>query len=261
MANELKYEGGKINYEVVGSGFPVILIHGYLENLTMWKSIIPMLNNAYQFISIDLPGHGNSDVIKLKDINTMAEVVDAVVTKLQLIKAHLVGHSMGGYVALAYYDLYRGKCDKVCLFHSSASEDGSIRKVDRDRAIKAIKIDFDKYVYLITPNLFSKETFLYMKSEMIEFILMALTTKPKGAIEALKAMKDRPNREELVANNASSFYYLLGVFDQILPVDKMELELKSKPGIAFQYLSKAGHLGFLECPSEVAKFLNESFLN
>jgi pimeloyl-ACP methyl ester carboxylesterase len=259
MASILRYKAGKINYEITGKGFPVVLIHGYLENLTIWSLLIPLLKSQFQFISIDLPGHGKSDFFKLKNIDSLADAVDAVVAKLQLEKFHIIGHSMGGYVALAYFEKHKAKCSKICLFHSTASADSQPKKIDRDRAIKAIKIAFDKYVYLITPNLFSKSTFVFMKNEMIEFIQIAKQTNPNGAIEAIKAMKNRPNREYLVAKYPERFYYLLGEFDQLLPLEKMDAELADKPDVKFNYLENTGHLGLLECPSKVAEFLNDEF--
>jgi pimeloyl-ACP methyl ester carboxylesterase len=260
MADIVRFKEGNIHYKVYGKGFPVILLHGYLENMNIWEKIIPLLKKKFQFIAIDLPGHGKSDFIKLKDIDEMAEAVNGVVAQLQLKKIYLIGHSMGGYVALSYYKKYKSICGNVCLFHSTANADNDLKKIDRERAIIAIKTAFDKYVYLITSNLFSKTTFVFMKNEMIEFIQMALQTKPKAAIEAVKIMKNRPNREHLVKQNPTNFYYLLGEEDQLLPIEKMNIELNSKPGVRYKYLLNTGHLGFLECPEEVAKYLNADFL-
>src|SRR6056297_1191352 len=98
----LDYKNGKIHYTVAGNGPALVLLHGFLETIDMWKNFVPEFSRSHQVICIDLLGHGQTDSIGyVHTMEDMADAVLAVLIHLKIEKAHVVGHSMGGYVALA----------------------------------------------------------------------------------------------------------------------------------------------------------------
>ena len=101
------FKNTKISYTEQGKGNAVILLHGFLENSTMWKYLVPVLTQKNRVICIDLLGHGQTDCLGyIHSMEDMADAVHHVISELKIRKAILVGHSMGGYVALAFAALY-----------------------------------------------------------------------------------------------------------------------------------------------------------
>ena len=99
----LQFKGIDLFYTDQGTGIPVILLHGFLENSTMWDDLTPELSKKYRVICIDLLGHGNTACLGyIHTMELMAEAVEAIIKYLQIKQSVLIGHSMGGYVALAY---------------------------------------------------------------------------------------------------------------------------------------------------------------
>ena len=111
-----------LNYRVVGNGYPVVFLHGFLESISMWEYLSLSQNN--QKILIDLPGHGTSDFTKttLFSMQSVAKEVKRVIDELNIQEYHLVGHSMGGYIGIELMKI-DVRCDKLILLNSNFSED------------------------------------------------------------------------------------------------------------------------------------------
>ena len=107
MDDKVYFKNTGIRYKAEGSGTTIVLLHGYLESSDIWDKFSGELKHEFRVISIDLPGHGKSGIVA--DIHTMeimAETVNAVLDELDIDKCILIGHSMGGYVTMAFADLY-----------------------------------------------------------------------------------------------------------------------------------------------------------
>ncbi|WP_238785047.1 alpha/beta fold hydrolase [Blattabacterium cuenoti] len=116
-----------INFKTKGKGIPVVLLHGFMESLEIWNYVYDNISKKYKIISIDLPGHGKS-IFPLKEntVFTMektAEIVKKILEKENIQKAVFVGHSMGGYVALAIAEKYPEIFLGLCLLHSTTKSD------------------------------------------------------------------------------------------------------------------------------------------
>ena len=152
------YKNTKISYTDQGKGTAVILLHGFLENKTMWDNYILPLSKNHRVITIDLLGHGQTECLGyVHAMEDQADMVYAILIFLRLRKVILVGHSMGGYVALAYAELYPDYVKGVFLLNSTARADSNERKNNRDRAIKAVKQNYSNFVRLSISNLFSED--------------------------------------------------------------------------------------------------------
>ncbi|PCH53518.1 MAG: alpha/beta hydrolase, partial [Flavobacteriaceae bacterium] len=133
------YRNTTVHYTSAGTGSTIVLLHGFLENSTMWNEITKVLSKKNNVICIDLLGHGKTEnhgyIHTMKD---QAEMVKAVLNHLRLRKYVLIGHSMGGYIALAFIKLFPQNVKGLCLMNSTALPDSEEKKINRDRAIKAV---------------------------------------------------------------------------------------------------------------------------
>src|SRR5688572_27951543 len=103
---ELIYQNKKIVYQSIGDGKPVILIHGFGEDATVWRNQIPFLQNKFRLIIPDLPGSGRSELIDDMSMEGMAEVFHEIIHAENIESCPVIGHSMGGYITLALLEEY-----------------------------------------------------------------------------------------------------------------------------------------------------------
>ncbi len=150
MNKEITFKGAKINYTITGIGDTIVFLHGFLENLTMWDVFSEKLSETYKVIAIDLPGFGQSDVISENhSMSTMAEAVNSVIKNEGISKCIFIGHSMGGYVALAFAELFEKKLNGIVLFHSQSAADDEEAKINRNRTIKIVENNHDSIAAVI----------------------------------------------------------------------------------------------------------------
>jgi pimeloyl-ACP methyl ester carboxylesterase len=215
--DQIFYKNTKISYSDTGKGTAVVLLHGFLENKTMWDIYVSELSKKNRIITIDLLGHGATE--SLGYIQTMeenADVVHEVLSKLRIRKAILVGHSMGGYVALAFAELYPEKMKGLVLLNSTSKEDSPERKKNRDRAIKAVKKDYETFIRLSIANLFSEENREILVKEIEAVKIQALKTPLQGIVASLEGMKIRKDREFLLHTTTYPKLLILGKKDPVL---------------------------------------------
>jgi pimeloyl-ACP methyl ester carboxylesterase len=104
---QIIYKNTAVSYSDIGKGSTVVLLHGFLENKTMWKDLVPNLSKKNRVLSIDLLGHGETESLGyVHSMEENAEIVKAVLSHLKIRKAVIIGHSMGGYVALAFAEMF-----------------------------------------------------------------------------------------------------------------------------------------------------------
>ncbi|MGC9343902.1 MAG: alpha/beta fold hydrolase, partial [Bacteroidales bacterium] len=138
----LEYKHIKIRFDVKGDmeNPAVLLIHGYLESLEIWENFVPLLEEDYYVVSLDLPGHGESGILNsVHRMDDMAEAAQYVLEQLAVKEAHVVGHSMGGYVALAFRETFHLHINSCVLFHSTCYPDTPEKRENRNREIKLLK--------------------------------------------------------------------------------------------------------------------------
>jgi pimeloyl-ACP methyl ester carboxylesterase len=129
-----------ITYYTKGMGKPIVLLHGYLDSSQIWNEIGSKLATNHKVIVIDLPGHGRSDTWPpIHTMDFMAEIVLKVIKHEDIYKVCIVGHSLGGYVALAFADNYPLQTDSLILINSDPFPDKPERIKKRDREIALIK--------------------------------------------------------------------------------------------------------------------------
>ena len=155
--NQIQYKNTTISYSDTGKGTAIVLLHGFLENQKMWDTYVATFAKRNRVITIDLLGHGETGCLGyVHSMEDNADAVHAVLAELRIRKAILVGHSMGGYVALAFAELYPENVKGLVLLNSTARADSAERKLNRARAVKAVKQSYTGFVSLAIANLFSE---------------------------------------------------------------------------------------------------------
>lgn len=215
--NQIQYKNTKISYSDTGKGNAVVLLHGFLENKTMWQELAPELSKKHRIITIDLLGHGETECLGyVHSMEENADVVQAVLSKLRIRKAVFVGHSMGGYVALAYAELYPENVRGLVLQNSTSKADSEERKANRNRAIKAVKKDYTTFIRLSIANLFSPDNRERLIDEIEKVKIEALKTPLQGVVASLEGMKIRKDREVLLHLTPYPKMLILGKKDPVL---------------------------------------------
>jgi pimeloyl-ACP methyl ester carboxylesterase len=250
----IHYKNTTISYSDIGNGIAVVLLHGFLENKTMWKDLTPILSQKNRVITIDLLGHGASDCLGyVHSMEDNAEIVKAVLSHLRIRKAVFVGHSMGGYVALAFAELHPNAVKGLVLMNSTAKEDSTERKHNRDRAIKAVKQNYINFVRLSVANLFSENNRERLENEIENVKLEALKTPLQGIVASLEGMKIRKDRQFILRDSLFPKLLILGekdgvliYKDNLLQIENTDVKLVTFPD---------GHMSHIENKEELGKVL------
>ena len=250
----ITYKNTKISFTDDGKGTAVVLLHGFLENKTMWDKYISVLAKNHRVITIDLLGHGETECLGyVHAMEDQADMMYAVLVYLRLRKVVLVGHSMGGYVGLAFAELYPDYVKGLFMLNSTARADSDDRKVNRDRAILAVKQNYTNFVRLSISNLFNEGNREKLETEIENVKLEALKTPLQGIVAALEGMKIRKDREVLLHFAPYPIQLVLGKKDGVLvyeeTIDQIEgtkAELTTFPD---------GHMSHIENEAELKKVL------
>jgi pimeloyl-ACP methyl ester carboxylesterase len=243
-----------LHHRIIGSGHPVVFLHGFLENTSMWDHLLPEMNGI-QAVLIDLHGHGQSPAFlgNQPSIQEMAEAVGRIVANNISTEYSLVGHSLGGYVAL---ELGRGKNPpkQIVLLNSHPFADSPTKKKERSQVAKIVETGSQHFIRQAIPNLFRDAT--NFPKEVAELIADACRMSPKGIADATLAMRDRDERLDVLIDYTDRLLVIQGKHDALIPFERMQ-EVTKKHGNRFTLLEEAGHMAHLEEKEAVIRLLNE----
>ena len=194
----------------------------------MWDFYIPEFAKKNRVITIDLLGHGETECLSyVQTMEDNADAVHAVLSELRIRKAIFVGHSMGGYVALAFAELYPDTIKGLVLLNSTASADSEERKTNRDRAIKVVKHSFMNFISLSIANLFSESNRERLASAIENVKKEALKTPLQGIVASLEGMKIRQDREVLLHLTPYPKLMILGEKDPVLNYEETKQQIEN----------------------------------
>lgn len=234
------------------------MLHGFLENKKMWDAFVPEFSKKNRVITLDLLGHGSSESLGyVHSMEDNADVVHAVLAELRIRKAAFVGHSMGGYVALAFAELYPENVKGLVLLNSTARADSDERKINRDRAIKAVKQNYANFVRLSIANLFSENNRERLAFEIEQVKEEALKTPLQGIVASLEGMKIRKDREVLLHFSTYPMMLILGEKDPVLNYQE-SLEQIEGTNVALKTFPD-GHMSWIENQNELIAVLSGFF--
>lgn len=253
-----KYKEKNIYYKNEGSGQAVVLLHGFLENLSMWDEIALELSKTYRVIRLDLPGFGQSDCIKeVHSMQLYALYTHKLLLALHIDDFSIIGHSMGGYAALQLSKLCPEKINHLVLFHSTANADSEKKKKNRDRAIKAVNTKKSSYLKTAIPFLFSKQFQKSCTTHIQKMIKEAETINTLGIKSALIAIREREDLNETLKNLTCKKTYIAGTSDLVLSIQSLKKEALNN-GANFVEIENSGHMSHWENSKTVIKKIKKN---
>lgn len=239
------YNNTPIFYRIHGKGPVWVLLHGFLESSSMWNAIINDFSESHTIIAIDLPGHGNSGFIsEIHSMELMGAVVYGILEHLEITKATFIGHSMGGYVCLAFIEKYSEIVEKLVLINSIPSEDSEARKRHRERTLKIIDKNKEAFVQMAISNLFTEKSRKEHAVEIRALKKEALTISIENLKASIIGMGIRKNRVEVLKSFQKPKYMISGIEDPIMPIQEAESLSDKTNTILFKL--EEGHMSWLE---------------
>jgi len=249
----------KVFYSVEGKGTPVVLLHGFCEDQSIWQDFLADLTDSEcRVVTIDLPGFGNSEPLAAPEIADYALAVHAVVTELGLPPFVLIGHSMGGYTALAFAEKFPEMLIGIGLFHSHPYADSTEKIEARHRQIEFIeKQGHELFVKQLVPVLFAP-SFARSQTFLVNRLILAASMFPKaGIIGGLKAMIQRPDRSETLKKAPWPVMFIIGEADKVIPEADSLSQTTLPPIASVHFLEKTGHMGMFEAPAKTKKIVRD----
>ena len=252
----------QLAYEDAGLGLPVVLLHGYPFNRSLWTEQVSALSNSYRVVTPDLRGLGESDAKPgAATMNQMAHDVVVLLDQLEISRAVIGGLSMGGYVALAFYKQFPSRVRALVLADTRAQADTEDGKQKRfQQAEKALSEGMAGIADSMLPKLLTPET-VSKHPEIVKRVRdMMLKTKPEGAAGALLGMAEREDQTPLLAQITCPALILVGREDPITPVADSEKMHREIAGSRLLVIDNAAHVSNLERTeqfnAELVRFLN-----
>ena len=242
----------QLAYTDTGAGRPLVFIHGYPFNRSLWTEQIPALSNSYRIIAPDLRGFGDSDASQdPSTMNRLAADVALLMDHLEIPRATICGLSMGGYVALAFYKQFHSRVRALVLADTRAQADSDEAKQTRaQQAEKALSEGMAGIADAMLPKLLTPET-VSKRPEIVKFVRdMMLKSKPEGAAAALRGMAEREDQTELLPKISVPTLIVVGAEDAITPVADSEKMHHAIAGSRLVVLDHAGHVSNVERPQQ-----------
>ncbi len=248
------YHNTPIHYHKQGTGPAIVMLHGFLESSSMWQKIAAVLAKKNTTLMIDLPGFGQSGMLeKAHTMENMAMMVCELLAFENFQSAILLGHSMGGYVALAFGELFPEKLEKLILLNSSPSPDSVSRKENRNRALTIIEKNKAAFITMAIGNLFTAEEKSRHTLAIKGLKNEALHHSANGVTAAIKAMRDRKDRTIILKHLSCEKHIIAGRFDLIIPLeDIVPLSKQTKTTL---HATDSGHMSWLTNGQEVIALL------
>ncbi|MEP6584600.1 MAG: alpha/beta hydrolase [Ginsengibacter sp.] len=243
------FKDKRICYRVEGEGKPVMLLHGFAENGDLWKYQVENLKDNFKFIIPDLPGSGSSEA--LNGNPSMVDYADAIKAIIDLeIKESsfaLIGHSMGGYIALAFAEKYPELLNSVGLFHSTSYADDDQKKETRNNGIDFIKRNGPELFLKNTiPNLFSENNRKENLTLSERSMKLSKNISQLTLIQYYEAMRDRPNYSPVLKNFKKPVLLIQGLHDNAVHLKSGLEQSYVAPVTYFNILKNSGHMGMWE---------------
>jgi pimeloyl-ACP methyl ester carboxylesterase len=259
MKYYILFNGGKVYYSDTGKGEPVILLHGYLETSEIWSGFEQKLAGKFRVISIDLPGHGLSKVYdESHSMEFMAGAVKGLLDNLNIKKVFLTGHSMGGYVTLAFLELYPELLKGYCLFHSHPFADSPEVYEKREKDIKIVRSGKKYLIYTVNiPALFAAGNLNKYPAAVQRSKDIASTIRDECIIAALNGLMLRPSRLSVMEAGKVPCLWILGGKDTHISSETVPKKVKLPGNAKLVVLENSGHMGFVEEEDLAVKILTD----
>ena len=256
MIKFVQFQSKSIAFQVSGTGPALVLLHGFLESKAIWDDFILSLEKDFTVVAIDLPGHGESELLaEIHIMQLMAGSVKEVLKAENIEKAVIVGHSMGGYVALQFAVDYENTVKGLLLFHSHANADSDEARENRRRTIDIVKKNRHGFIMQFIPDLFDQRHVGNYKEVIRNLQNIAALMTPEAIIAALSGMRDRPSQHQFLLKTKIPVLSILGKQDSRMPFNQLMIQATIPSHSEILLLEDVGHMGFIEAPGKTLQAL------
>jgi pimeloyl-ACP methyl ester carboxylesterase len=242
-----------------GSGEAIVFLHGYPMNKSIWQHFANELQDNYRVICLDLPGFGNNPAIELPlTVGDMAEAVNKTLDNLGVEKCVMVGHSLGGYVALGFGEKYPNKLNGLVMFHSTAFADSQEKKQGRNKSIDFVeRYGVSEFVDEFISPLFFEGRKQELKDSAETVMAMGRATAKSTVVEVIKAMRDRKDRTKVLEKANFPVMYIVGRNDTAVQLSIASPQFWMAKNATTHILDETGHMGMLERPKETLTLMRQ----
>lgn len=254
MDKQIQVEGFDMTYRAIGSGRPVVLLHGFCTYSHIWDPVLMMLDDDIRLLIPDLPGFGSSEAVPGISMKGYASRIWKMLDQEGIQEAILFGHSMGGYIALQMLADHPDRIAGLGLIHSHPYADTEEKIAGRMKAVDFIEINGAfAYVKNFVPGLFSTTT----DRLIVKAVIASLEEQDALGLQTAQiAMSARPDHQEILKSCQQPVLFLFGKNDELMPIEQL-LEQTALPSVAeVHVLTHSGHMGMLEQPGEMARAIN-----
>ena len=240
----------------------VVLLHGYLESLRVWDDFVGLLTDKVRVVAIDIPGHGrSSNIAPVHTMELMADVVAGVLDALQIDKVTLVGHSMGGYISLAFCAAYAERLEGLVLLSSSPNPDTELKRENRRREIALVRAGKKDMLARVAPEAgFAEMNRDSLRRYINNLVEQVHITDDEGIVALLGGMIERKDQNEMLRRSRVRQLFIMGTHDGYIPVEAAQEFIAKNPQAKVAWLDKSGRMGFIEEPEACASALLEFVL-
>ncbi|WP_242926594.1 alpha/beta fold hydrolase [Pontibacter vulgaris] len=246
-------------YTDAGTGEAIVFLHGFAESKEVWTEFIKPLQKKFRTIALDLPGFGdNTAEVANYSMESMAEYVKQQIDTLGVKKLILVGHSMGGYVSMAFAEKYGNMLSGLCMFHSSALPDTEEKKENRNKSIEFVKKHgVAKFMQSFIEPLFYSGNRDRLRSEIALMKKIGSKAPEESVTGGFAAMRDRADRTDVLKKLKCPVLFIFGKEDNAVPLDKALEQCHLPNNSMVNFLGKTGHMGMFERTYETRKALEK----
>ncbi len=241
------------------SGRTVVLLHGYLENLDVWDDVAALLSPWVRVVAFDLPGHGISEVRgPVHSMEFLAGVVREALVEMGVAKCTVAGHSMGGYVALAFAEAWPEMLDGLVLLSSTPNADSAVKREEREREIAVVEGGKKELLSRTQPGRgFAPQNRRRMADRIEDMAEGVMLTEDEGIVALLRGMAARSDRNDMLRALAVPQLFILGRHDEYITPEVAGAMIERQPQARVVWLEESGHNGLVEEPRAVAEAILE----
>lgn len=251
MIQTAEFKKIKVNYSDTGKGRVVVLIHGFLGSHKIWNEYIKKLSKRFRVIAVDLPGHGETPSIGYyHSMELLAQSVKAVLDSIGVRRYVIAGHSMGGYTAMAFAELYPENVSGLCLVHSTSYTDSEEKKKERTKLIKLVKSGRTDFVREMVGGHFTPDFLTKYPKEVEKVLNIASSCSKQSIISSLEGMKERKSRDMILKYAEYPVLFIVGKKDTIINYETIYPQMGMCKYPFVLMMDELGHMGFYESPKE-----------
>ena len=251
-------DGGTLSYADDGTGSAIVLIHGFLLDHSIWDGIVPSLTPRARVIRPDLRGLGRSSVTPGPYLmEALAADVAALLDAKRITSATLVGHSLGGYVALAFYRMFRERVDALALVGSRFVND--TEEAARERYMLADRAEREGIAPVVDafiPRFFAPAVYAENPKLIEEMRVLCGRTDPRGAAAHLRGAAQRVDARDLVDDIDLPFLFAIGDQDAIMGLTEAVNIVPKIPGAQLATFPGCGHMPMYEAADQLVEALD-----